>query len=197
MEEGEDWIGALLDRGPSGTAQQDGVVGAEDVVPVGAVVNHPRVLLALAVADAFSYGGVLRELCRGDSETGGGKRLISGYDLGRTSARDQIAAHVEVVLGGGTPRPEVCPSGLLAGAARKGRLLEGGCGQEDHFGLALGAVAPTRVDEAFRVEFCGAGVTDGLDPKVSLSFKMGVFSAIESSKIVHIVFWSKKRKPTF
>lgn len=58
VEEGEDWIGTLLDRGPSGASQQDGVIGAKDVVPVGAVVNHPRVLLALAVVDAFSYGGV-------------------------------------------------------------------------------------------------------------------------------------------
>lgn len=160
VEEGEDWIGDLLDCGPSGASQQDGVIGAKDVVPVGAVVNHPRVLLALAVVGAFSYGGVWRDLCCGDSETGGGKHFLSGYDLGGASACDQVTAQVEVVLGGGTPRPEAHPGGLLADAARKGRLFEGGSGQEAHFGLALGAIASARVNEAFCVGLCNPFVLE-------------------------------------
>ena len=85
---------------------------------------------------------------------GGGKRPFFGYDLGGASACDQVAMYVEVVPGGGAPRPEARPSGLLAGAARKGRLLEGGSGQEAHFWLALGAVASARGGEAFCVEPC-------------------------------------------
>lgn len=104
--------------------------------------------------DVFSYGDVWRDLCRSDSEISGGKRPFFGYDLGGASACDQVAVHVEVVPAAGAPRPEARPSGLLAGAVRKGRLLEGRSGQEAHFGLALGAVAPSRVGKAAFVEFC-------------------------------------------
>ena len=104
--------------------------------------------------DAFADGGIGRELGRGNPESGGGKVAFPGDVLDFAPTRDQIAAHVYVVLEGRSPRPEPRPRRLLADASRKGLLTGDGRGEKAHLGFAVGTVVPSGVGEAGPVELC-------------------------------------------
>ena len=153
-EQRKNGLVALLGRAASRPPKQDGIVSPEDVAPVETVVDHPRAFPALAIVDAFADGGIGRELGRGNPESGGGKVAFPGDVLDFAPTRDQIAAHVYVVLEGRSPRPEPRPRRLLADASRKGLLTGDRRGEKAHLGFAVGTVVPSGVGEAGPVELC-------------------------------------------
>lgn len=112
---------------------------------MGSSLFSEEPLLVPPKQDGIVDGGVGRELGRGNPEPGGGKVAFPGDVLDFAPTRDQIAAHVYVVLEGRPPRPEPRPRRLLADASRKGLLTGDGRGEKVHLGFAVGTDVALRL----------------------------------------------------